>query len=202
MIGTIFKRLTILKVVYSTKNGHKYVLCKCSCGNEKVCRYSHVKSGVINSCGCLRRELNTSHGMRQSATYRIWSHIKGRCLNKTDKKYADYGGRGIKVCKSWMKFENFLKDMGDKSEGLSLDRKDNNKGYSKANCRWATLIEQANNKRNNRFFAYEGLTLTLPEWCRRLGLNLGLSRCRHYKLKWPIEKILTTPVNKSLTSSK
>jgi hypothetical protein len=80
-------------------------------------------------------------------TYRAWCHMKSRCYNIADISYKDYGARGITVCEDWQQFENFLVDMGEAPQGTSLDRKDNNLGYCKENCRWATPIEQSNNRR-------------------------------------------------------
>jgi hypothetical protein len=94
-----------------------------------------------------------------------------RCNNKNNYSYHNYGGRGIKVCKRWYIFENFLADMGDKPDGLSLDRRNNSGNYTKQNCRWATQDEQSFNRRNNRYLKFGSETLTVTEWSRRTGLS-------------------------------
>jgi hypothetical protein len=97
--------------------------------------------------------------------------MKKRCTSPRDPAFHNYGGRGIRVCKRWLKFENFLADMGECPLGLELERKNNNGNYSPSNCRWATHKEQANNRRTNRWLTYRGLTLTVTQWAERLGLN-------------------------------
>jgi hypothetical protein len=114
--------------------------------------------------------------------------MMARCNNPNNSSYPAYGGRGIKVCKRWHgHFKNFLADMGERPDGLSLDRRDSLLGYSPNNCRWATKLEQANNKRNNRLVSHNGETLTIAQWARKLGLKRTLLATRINK-GWPIEK--------------
>jgi len=122
--------------------------------------------------------------------------MKQRCNNPNFKYYSDYGGRGIKVCDRWLKFENFLADMGERPDGRTIERIDNDKGYSIENCRWATRIENANNKRNNRMITVDGETDTISNWCRRIGINKGTVKSRVYRLGWSYEKAITQPVRK------
>lgn len=149
-VGDKFSKLTAIKFNYK-RNGHQYWLFKCDCGKEKILRVGSVKNGSIKSCGCLRKKLMLkkfrTHGMCTTKIYEIWSSMKKRCLNKNNEHYKDYGGRGITICDKWLKFENFFKDMGEVPKGLTLDRKNNNKGYYKNNCRWANWKQQANNRR-------------------------------------------------------
>jgi hypothetical protein len=97
--------------------------------------------------------------------------MKARCLRETHKRYNEWGGRGITLCDEWMKFENFLKDMGEPPQNTSIDRIDNDKGYYKENCRWATNIQQARNKSNKRILTANGKSQSVAEWCEELGIK-------------------------------
>jgi hypothetical protein len=176
----------------------KYI---CSCGKEVVKVKESVKSGYIVSCGCLKKEnavkLKLSHGKRRTATYRSWAALKTRCTNTKIESYKNYGGRGIKVCGRWLdSFENFLEDMGDRPEGTSLDRADNDKGYSKENCRWATPKEQARNTSRNRFLTLYGVNQTMAAWTETLEIPTGVISQRLNRSGWSVEKALTTPVKR------
>ena len=139
-------------------------------------------------------EHSKQHGMSKSREYRIWTCMKQRCLNPNNKKFHRYGGRGIRICSRWMLFENFLLDMGKSPSGMSIDRIDNNKGYSKENCRWANNKEQSNNKGNNVFLTFEGKRKTIKEWSLYLG-SKSHSLVRGRILRgWSIEKSLSTRV--------
>ena len=119
--------------------------------------------------------LSHGHSRRgaMSPTYRAWANMRSRCGNPKTKNYSDYGGRGITVCDRWAVFENFLADMGVAPPGLMLDRKDNDKGYNKDNCRWATRAVQNRNQRSNRFLEYNGEVLCLADWEKKLGLGVS-----------------------------
>lgn len=118
-----------------------------------------------------------------------------RCLNPNAPHYADYGGRGITVCERWREFSNFYADMGAKPPGLTLERIDNDKGYSPENCRWATREEQARNRRSNRLITYEGVTATLAETARRVGMGVTTLRGR-LDAGWSVEEAITKPSRK------
>lgn len=131
------------------------------------------------------------HGMRNTPEYEAWRAIKKRCYNKDHEHYDSYGGRGILMCDEWKgSFEAFYRDMGQRpSPEHSLDREDNDKGYDKDNCRWATWEEQNNNRRNNTKYTHDGKTLTLPEWSRELGIELHTLKNRIWQ-GWSFEETI------------
>ena len=161
--GQKFDRLTVL--ARSSKNGTDWI-CVCSCGNTTVASGFSLAHGKRKSCGCVKRDrpARKTHGMSRSRTYKVWATMKARCNFPSQDSYRLYGERGIGYCKRWEHFEEFLNDMGECPEGHSLDRFNNEKDYSKSNCRWATPLEQANNKRNNRIITAWGISQTLAQW--------------------------------------
>lgn len=195
--GQEFGRLTVMRM--APKRGRRvFWLCRCSCGQEREIVTDCLKPGGTESCGCFRVEVSrarmTTHGMRDSAEYSIWTNMRTRCGNPKNKAWADYGGRGIKICDRWLNsFENFLADMGPRPDGMTLERKDNNGDYSPDNCVWATPLEQAGNKRNNLRLTLGNETHHVREWERRLGVNYGTLQARVYA-GWSDERVLTTPV--------
>ena len=200
-IGDRINNITVLAMLdgRSTKGEIMYQ-CKCDCGKMFTARRYLLINRKIMSCGCLRKInaeiVNSKHGMYKTPTYQVWSGIIQRCTNKNHKKYSDYGGRGIMVCKRWFEsFENFIEDMGAKpNSNYSIDRIDNDGNYCKDNCRWATWITQQNNKRNNHYITYQGVTKTLKEWSNSLGISYCTLTSRINKSRWSIERSFTTPV--------
>ncbi len=129
---------------------------------------------------------------KKSKTYQCWQDMQQRCYNPNCKKYSIYGARGIKVCDRWLEsFSNFLEDMGEKPDGFSIDRIDNNGDYSPENCKWATPKEQALNRRTNRFIEYNGERLTVTQWADKLGMVHNVLRKR-LELGWTLEKALSS----------
>jgi hypothetical protein len=145
---------------------------------------ARLRKGETLSCGCLARELTskraTKHGKRNSVVYHAWAAMIARCENPNHYAWKDYGGRGIRVCGRWRNsFELFYADMGDPPPGLSIDRfPDKNGNYEPSNCRWATWIEQHNNRRNNKLIDYKGEQITAPALARRLGVSRDLIEYR------------------------
>lgn len=129
--------------------------------------------------------------MSHSSEYSSWSCMKQRTTNPNDPRWADYGGRGIGLCAAWHSFKAFYADMGPRPEGTSLDRIDNDKGYSPENCRWATRDEQYANMRSNRRLSFNGETKTLREWARTLNINESTLSKRLLRGGWPVEMALT-----------
>ena len=149
MLGERYSRLVVIEKL-EKKWGKWLVKVKCDCGTEKTVYLYDMQREKVKSCGCLNKELAklraTKHGMKGTKIYGTWTNIRSRCLSKNNPSYVNYGGRGISICKEWDDFSVFYKDMGDVPEGKSIDRIDNNKGYSANNCRWATAQQQAENK--------------------------------------------------------
>ena len=196
MIGKKFNRLQVLSLS-ETRGKHRYWLCKCECGTEKVVCETNLKSGHTKSCGCLNKELstarNTSHGMSKTRTYQIWKGMRKRCSNPNDTCYRLYGAIGIKVCKRWEKFEHFYSDMGECPPGLSIDRINNMGDYKPSNCRWATVKQQLNNTSRNQMITHNNETLTLSQWAERSKVSYQTFWQRLNRLNWPIEKALEDP---------
>lgn len=136
------------------------------------------------------------HGLSYTRIYKIWYGMHQRCYNCKNPRFKDYGGRGIKVCKRWHDLLAFVSDMGHPPKNRTLDRIDNDKFYSKNNCRWATPKMQSNNTKRNVFVTFEGRTLSYSQWARRLGFCRSTIRHRILFRGWTIEKALTTPKDK------
>jgi len=137
--------------------------------------------------------VNKTHGMSYTRIYSVWVNMMARCNNPKHPDYHNYGGRGISVCQSWHDFKIFYLDMGSTPEGMSIDRIDNDSGYSKDNCRWASAIEQGRNGRHNRYITHEGERLCLSEWCDRLGGSPYLVSDR-LRLGWTEEAAVSVPL--------
>lgn len=149
--------------------------------------YVYPKSRLRGILG----HIETSHGMYGTPIYRLWLRMKQRCLNPNDRAYHHYGGRGIDVSNSWLSFDNFYSDMGDKPNGMTLERVDNNRGYSKENCVWATRKQQARNRRTTKFYTLGNETKSIQEWANTIGISHESMRKRIEK--WELQKALTHP---------
>lgn len=187
MVGQVFSRLTVIRWEA------QFWVCRCECGNEIRTVANRLQKQLVRSCGCLKREQATRHGMHGSTEYVIWHSMLQRCFNPKNTRYANYGGRGITVCDYWRhNFKAWLKDMGPRPPGTSLDRIDNESHYMPGNCRWATPAEQARNQRRTRLISYGGQTQTITDWANQLGCH---PMTLHYRLGrggWTVERALTT----------
>jgi hypothetical protein len=184
---------------------------RCDCGNEIERPSGEVRRGGVSSCGCYRNEMRgdhmrkhaagynkarAKHGLTGSPTWVTWDSMIQRCENPNHKSFAEYGGAGIVVCPEWHDFARFLADMGERPEGLTLDRFPNGAGnYEPGNCRWATYREQGNNRRTNKRIAFNGREQTVAEWARELGISRA---ALGYRLRngWSIEEALTMKIDK------
>lgn len=201
LIGRTFGRLTVTAPAGSNKNGQALWHCLCQCGAQVIAVTGQLKSGHTKSCGCLRKDVCvqrvTKHGASsrdvRTPEYTAWSGLKARCENTNNPAYANYGARGITVCERWCNFENFLADMGEKPTPThSIERIDNDKGYSPENCKWATRTEQSNNRRFNRLITFNGKTQSLSLWAREQRMTYPTLHQR-LMLGWSIERALTAP---------
>lgn len=180
LTGQRFGRLTVIGV--DDRNTKKtYFYCQCDCGNVKSVRADSLMCGAIRSCGCMKKEqdrinleANHSHKMSKTRPYDIWQNMKGRCYNPHNPRYDRYGGRGITVCDEWKEDFNAFYEWSVQngySDDLTIDRIDNDKGYSPDNCRWATQEEQARNRESNIKITIGNATKTLTEWCEIFELD-------------------------------
>lgn len=187
--GIRYGRLVPLYRVENDKYGRSAWMCQCDCGNRKVISANDMRSGKIRSCGCLERQNRSIFGTRSKRThkmkgtriYRIWQGAKNRVFNKNDEHWPDYGGRGITMCEEWANSFECFRDWAFShgyAEDLTIDRIDVNKGYYLENCRWVTKADQQRNKRNNKYYTYNGKTQLIPAWAKEFGVTDSTIRSR------------------------
>ena len=206
--GDRFGRLVVIERApdYVTESGKKYprYLCKCDCGNMKVIDKRNLYKGLTLSCGCLHKErtsaANSTHRDTDSRLYNVWSAIKRRCYNPTVPEYSRYGARGIDMCQEWKNdYGSFMKwaiengyDKDAPRGQCTIDRIDNDKGYSPENCRWIPISVQMNNVSTNHNIEYDGETHSIADWARKLGMDYKELYKRLSKNDFNLEKILQT----------
>lgn len=199
LVGKRYGRL-VVKQKADSLNGHTRWLCLCDCGKECIVHGTSLKTGNTTSCGCYKTEnaKKLYSGVRQNDKhlYAVWNGIKQRCLNPKNKSYKNYGGRGIKMDDAWANSYESFYHWAIKSgykKGLEIDRIDNDGNYCESNCRFVDREIQANNKRNIKLYTLNGISKSLPQWCREYNKDYYLVRQRVTKLGWTLEKALTTP---------
>ncbi|EDW0964039.1 hypothetical protein ACKGF3_000097 [Salmonella enterica] len=173
--------------------------CICSCGTERSVLEHSLRHGLSVSCGCFNKEVSSikgrTHGLTETAEYVAWQCMRQRVKNPNNRRRKSYSGRGIDICERWDDFTNFLADMGQRpSNNHSIDRVDNNKGYSPENCRWATPKEQMANRRKSLYVDYKGERMVMSELARRCGIPANTLRSRIIEKGWDIERATTQPV--------
>ena len=197
LTGKIFNRLRVVRRVKSKNGRAARWRCICICGKRVDVDGVSMVHGRTKSCGCFQKEVvkktMTTHGLWRTRTYNSWDSMIQRCTNSNTPNWENYGGRGISVCERWMKFENFLTDMGVRPKGKSLDRfPDKNGDYKKSNCRWASHIEQMNNRIDNNKVFYLGDMLTIAQLSRLVGVNEAKLRSRINR-NWSLMRAIISP---------
>lgn len=199
LAGKQFGRLTVIGLTKDSQEnacGVRNWDCLCECGNTTTAPTAFLTSAHTRSCGCLRKDsiaaALTTHNMTHDPSYAVWAGMIARCTKRKNPAWKYYGGRGIKVCDRWLDLANFVEDMGDRPYGTTIDRIDNDGDYTPGNCRWATREQQSNNTRQCKYLIYEGLTLTVTQWARLLGIPRGT-------LQWRLQKGL--PLDQCLNAS-
>lgn len=197
--GRYCSRKCCLRAVTDRRKESRVGISCLVCGRPRMVKPSVLADGKGKYCSKAchaigKRTHGESIGYVPSSEYSVWVGIKTRCLNPNDHGYPRYGGRGITICERWRdSFEAFLADVGRRpSPGHSIDRIDVNGHYEPGNVRWATPLEQSNNKRNNRTVTFQGVTRSVPDWARELGLTYATLKQR-LRSGWPVEQAFTTP---------
>lgn len=202
LTGQRFGRIVVESRDFSNKKA-AFWICKCDCGNSATVQSTHLRNGSTKSCGCLHAENAiksnwSTHGCSRTRLYEEWSRMKGRCRNKQNPRYPNYGGRGICVCPEWESSFEAFRDWALANgyrDDLTIERKDVNGNYCPENCCWATQKEQQNNRRNNHYITHQGKTQTIKQWAEETGFSDMAIYSRINKLGWSPERALTEPIN-------
>lgn len=200
--GQVFGRLTVIE--FSRKNDRRQAFwkCQCECGSKIEAFGGNLHSGATRSCGCLRDEGNNlKHGNaknhQQTVEYVCWMSMKDRIRNPNNKRFKNYGGRGISICTQWYDFAVFLKDMGPKpTPRHSIERSDTDGSYEPSNCYWGTRSEQARNKTNSATIEYDGRIMCIADWADEFKIPFPTLWARLKVLRWDTKRALISPVRK------
>lgn len=179
LTGQRFGYLTVIEL--SAQRPHKWKpmwLCQCDyngCTNTTLIRTANLTNSRTRTCGCLQRDVakdaHTTHGLHGTSAYRKWKSAKDRCFRKKCPNYSDYGGRGITMCEEWKNsFEAFFRDMGPCPDGMTIERINVNGNYEPTNCIWASMMDQAKNKRNSVYVTVNGETIRLVDLANKTGI--------------------------------
>lgn len=199
-VGKRYNKLTVVEQAGFSDRREKLWKCQCDCGNYTIVKGGNLTSGAVKSCGCLRKTTKPTlkHNSSHTKLYRKWASIKRRCYTQSSKDYANYGGRGIKMCDEWKNSFECFRDWAlnnGYSDELTIERIDFNKDYCPDNCTWIPFNKQQENRRYCRYITYKGETRTLTDWCKRLGLSYKQVHNRMNKLGWSFEKSISEPTN-------
>lgn len=202
--GTTFGRWTVIS---STEAVNRTCIpCVCSCGMPGTPRFEFLKRGRSQSCGCFALEGRTTHGRSGDPVLAVYISMRQRCSNPNAQNYHRYGGRGITVCDRWLDKKNgflsFISDLGERPPGTTIERVNNDFGYSPENCKWSTRKEQYANRSTNHYIEFNGERRTITEWAAKIGIATPNLIARLNKLKWPLERALTEPPNKKFSHKK
>ena len=172
MTGLVFDQLTVVELDSNRKGTGAYWYCQCSCGRMVSIWGANLRNGNTKRCGGVG--CRGTHHLTDTPEYYVWAQILQRCWNPNNCNYRRYGSRGIRVCKRWQKFDNFIADMGERpSSKHSIERKNNNGNYTPRNCKWATKREQVRNTRRNFVISAFGKTQCVSDWWRETGISIA-----------------------------
>ena len=195
-VGQVFGNFTVLAIGKSPATKRATIIVKCSCGTPpKKVEMNNLKAGKSTSCGCISKNLHTTHGYNKHPLHYRWLSMMYRCSNPKFPGYDRYGGRGIKVCERWHDIRNFIEDMNSTfRKYLQLERIDNNGDYAPDNCEWATPSKQALNRGTCHKITFQGRTMSISEWAKETGIKYNTLSRRILDQKLSPEEALTREV--------
>lgn len=197
LTGVRFGKLVCLEIYPERKNGKVLWVCQCDCGNKSTVYACNLANRNTTSCGCMSSKNYKTDGKSSEKIYKVWCSMKSRCSNPTDQSYKIYGEKGITVCDEWMNFEVFYKwaMLNGYGCGLTIERKDNSKGYNPDNCKWIPKGKQSENTSMCRPLTFNGKTMIISQWAKFLGVSYHLIQSR-IRSGWTDEEALSTPCSK------